>query len=203
MLTLALWAAVIVPALGLAWFTGGRSFSWERARLRHGWLAVLAAVPAIVPVLLVRHVPGWLPALGTAVGVGAVLACLAWNWRSPWAVVMGLGVALNLAVIGANGGRMPVEEAAMRAAGRSYQLPQIVSCGGRHCLADASTVLRPLDDRIPVRPFGKAISAGDLVLYAGLGWWVLVAMGSRLVIGSDLGPLKEERVSEAPREVIS
>lgn len=80
----------------------------------------------------------------------------------------GLGVLLNLAVIGLNGG-MPVSaEAASLAGGSGGEL----AFGAKHVPLDADSRLAFLADVIPVRPFRQVISIGDVLLAVGLGVFV-------------------------------
>lgn len=104
---------------------------------------------------------------------GGILAWLLWiNRRLPgvWLVILGLG--LNLAVMAANGGRMPVSEWAALASGQGDYLPELVSgTGARHMLLTALTHLPLLADIIPLPspyPVPRVLSIGDVVLFAGL-----------------------------------
>ena len=87
------------------------------------------------------------------------------------------GAAMNLAVMVPNGG-MPVSRDALRAVdaegidvtdGQFY----------KHRFLDDGTVLGFLGDVIPVRPLGMAASAGDVVLFAGIGTIVVSLLARR------------------------
>ena len=110
--------------------------------------------------------------------------------RSIWPLVVFLGSLLNLAVIAANNGCMPVSAALFgNSADRLSQLAgnQIYA----YCLADESTRLRFLGDVIRIGPAGVPIgfaSIGDCILC--LGVLILVfsmtrAKGNTVVIRSD------------------
>lgn len=88
--------------------------------------------------------------------------------------LVGLGFALNILVIGVNGG-MPVSERALRQAyGPGYQetLRHLVSGGkAKHHLARSDDVLLPLSDVIPVGgPVRNVFSLGDLIALLGVAW---------------------------------
>jgi hypothetical protein len=112
---------------------------------------LLFASYAIVGVALLAFVRlGYLPRLGTG--------------------LLGLGFALNFAVIAANGA-MPVSPAALEHAGRDgLEGGTIV----KHELMSPDTRLDLLGDVIPIPPPGGVVlSAGDIVFLVGLS--VLVA----------------------------
>jgi len=179
------WPVVLVGAALLAVASGGRGFRVERAPFRHIWMLFVAAGLQVVPLKSGLRGLSWADGLSrasmiSAFGLLAVFFVL--NRRSGGAVVMLVGVLLNLAVIVGNGGRMPIEAGAARAAGSGDVYAAMAEAGPqRHAQAGPGTALRILDDRIPVAPFHQVLSVGDLVLGAGLAWWVLTVMGSRLV----------------------
>jgi hypothetical protein len=166
-------------------FTGDRSFRMERAPLRRAWVFAAAAVLEVAPFLPgIRHI-GAASAVArvcTVAGFALLILGFAMSIRSPGVLLMAVGVALNLAVIVANAGRMPVERAAARRTGLVHYVDGLTQPGPqRHVEASGSTPLRLLDDSIPVVPLGQVLSVGDIVLAAGAAWWLLAAMGSRLV----------------------
>jgi hypothetical protein len=85
------------------------------------------------------------------------------------------GWFLNLLVIAANGG-MPVSRAALKEAGMDPD----VDAGGhtlfKHVPASDDTSLYFLADVIPIRPLGKVISVGDIVLILGITIFIASAM---------------------------
>jgi hypothetical protein len=87
----------------------------------------------------------------------------------------GLGVLLNLAVIGLNSG-MPVSaEAAALAGGSGGDLV----FDSKHVALDADSRLAFLADVIPVRPFRQVLSIGDVFLAVGLGIFLEAELRSR------------------------
>lgn len=95
------------------------------------------------------------------------------NWRL-WGIrLVAAGLALNLLVIVANGGLMPIEPAAVTAVGRHDVTT--LEFGG-HIAGTKNVLLAPneanfaaLSDRILLElgPLRKAISAGDFFVYGG------------------------------------
>lgn len=113
-----------------------------------------------------------------------VAAGLLWINRSlPGVRLIMLGLALNLAVMAANGGRMPVSESAAVTAGLSEHLPKLTAGqSSRHVPLTAQTRLRYLGDMIPVPkpyPFPRVISVGDVVLAAGVVQLLIFGMSTR------------------------
>ena len=154
---------VIALALGLiaGLLAGGRIDNFTRLRFRWPWL-VLAAVVVRLAVLLppLNHVQGaqWI----YAVSLGVIVL---WSFlhavRIPGIWLVGIGGLLNLAVIVANGARMPVEAAL---AGDLLRRGPI----GQYVLMGAGTQLNPLADWISIPSTSEVYSPGDLVIAAGL-----------------------------------
>lgn len=89
--------------------------------------------------------------------------------------VLALGWILNATVMVANGG-MPLSREAYAASGQ-LDTPT-PGHGGffKIVLADENTRLRALGDVITLRPFRRVVSAGDLVLMAGLTLTIFAGM---------------------------
>lgn len=141
----------------------GGSFS-RMVDLRFRWplVPLLALAVRFAGVLTPLADSGYAPAV-YSVTLAVLLAWVVWHAvRLPGLWIVALGLALNLAVVLANGARMPVEPS-LAAAGPSA----LATHGslGQYVLAGAGTRLAWLDDRIPA--FG-ALSAGDLVMTLGL-----------------------------------
>jgi hypothetical protein len=100
------------------------------------------------------------------------------NRRLPalWLVIAGL--AMNLVVIGVNGG-MPVSAAALEVAGG--RADRLAGTGTlKHHLMGPDDDLTPLGDVIGIPPpIGAVISIGDVLLYAGVAALVVVVMLGR------------------------
>lgn len=169
--------AVVVLALALALgvVSGGRLAHLAQLDLRYGGL-----VAAAVAVQLLGAVAG-----GPAYPVGlAVSACLAgWflvlNRGVRGTGLVALGLLCNALVVGLNGA-MPVSSAALGHAGVSTQ-SLLDGSDPRHELAGGSTRLEPLGDVIPVLlPWhAEVVSPGDVLVAAGLGQLVLLAVRRR------------------------
>jgi len=106
-----LFFAVIAAALVIAVLIGGDVRRLSQLRLRHLELLLAAfAVKISVALLGTTHALAAINAARPLNVIGAVLllAVVWFNWRIPGAIIFGTGLMLNLIVIGAFGGRMPV-----------------------------------------------------------------------------------------------
>jgi hypothetical protein len=167
-------AAVVVGLL----FKGSlRNF--ERVRI-HWWaLAIGGLLLQIVPI---PSFPDIRVSDGTAgallLSYGLLLGFLAVNRWVPAAALMAVGLLMNIAVVGANGG-MPVSANAIIRAGGSEQA-LIAAQDSKHHLMTDDDVLRPLADVIPIPPPGRVVlSIGDVLLYSGMAWFVVQVMLGR------------------------
>lgn len=172
-------------ALGPTQQAGARSRGWPfQLPLRAPWLVLLGFGLQVFAVRM--STGGALTPLRTALICVAWLPLLAWvrlNWRRSGVKVVALGLGLNLAVMLANGGLMPVTAGAIRQAGLTQQLSHAVT--GQPLprskdvlMTPASTRLALLRDAIVMRPSnapGYILSPGDVVLFAGL-LWTLIAL---------------------------
>ncbi|HVL98705.1 MAG TPA: DUF5317 domain-containing protein [Egibacteraceae bacterium] len=168
---------VLVTVLGaiLAGYArGGRLANLGHVALRHGWLvlvsvlpqAVLAAVSATggpahalsAPLLLASH--------------AALLAFVVVNRMLPGMLLVFAGFAMNAAVITVNGA-MPVSRHALLAvsAGEATSISP-----GKHRLLAEGDLLTPLADIFAVPMLRTVVSAGDVVLAAGVGILVVNLM---------------------------
>jgi hypothetical protein len=109
-----------------------------------------------------------------------LIVCLLANRRLPGVTVMLVGLTLNLVVVGLNGG-MPVSADAVRLAGGSPADVPVAGAGAeKHHLMSDDDVLRPLGDVIPgPPPLGDVLSIGDVLLYGGLAYFVVMVMLGR------------------------
>jgi hypothetical protein len=91
-----------------------------------------------------------------------------------------IGLALNCAVIIANGG-MPVRAQTLIDSGQEDVLASLqAERADKHHLLTESDVLTFLADVIAVPPpISQAISIGDVFIYAGLMWTIVAAMRGR------------------------
>jgi len=170
---------VIAAAILVGLLAGGSLRTFEHLRV-HWWaLAFLGLALQIVPVPELSSVPLW------AVGAGMLIASyvlllmfLTVNRWIPGASVMAIGLLMNLAVVASNGG-MPVNARAIEAAGGSVAA-LADGAGAKHHLMYDEDVLSPLGDVIPIPPpAGVVLSIGDVLLYAGIAWFVLQVMRGR------------------------
>ena len=152
--------------------------------------SVFVAAAAIQLVLLLAGVRGWKQA--AAVGPALVLTSFAlvligvWmNRRLPGVWLAGIGVALNFAVIAANGGAMPVDRDLAVKAGSARLVEMLDSPAyAKHARVGPATRLRPLADVLPLpmlvpRPrFFSPGSVGDVFVTVGACWLILVGMGA-------------------------
>ena len=116
--------AATVLAFVVALVRGGNIIGLASVRLRSGWLAILAFALQV----LVIYFPGqggagqWgRQALILAGSQVLLLAVVGLNIRLPGMPLAGLGLALNLLVMAANGGYMPITAQAPRRAGPGHR----------------------------------------------------------------------------------
>ena len=109
-----------------------------------------------------------------------LLINLRWRHRALRAglALVAIGWFCNLAPIVANGG-MPISLDAARRAGAPRSVEVNSHNVAKHVAAGPNTRLRGLGDVIPLRLFRAVISAGDIVLAAGIVLTIAVAMKVR------------------------
>ena len=173
---------LFVPLLMIAvgWALGGRLRALQSLPIRWGALP-LAAFGA--QWLLIR-VPGPdpLPVLGAAFAAsyGPLIGFLWINRRLPGLKLALVGTLLNLAVMLANGGFMPIAPETFAATYATASAPvagQRIPQSKDVALPADRAQLAGLGDTLALTwPFRSVFSLGDLVLAAGLGTLVLVGM---------------------------
>ena len=94
----------------------------------------------------------------------AVAAFVLRNRRLPGILIAVVGLAMNILAISLNGA-MPVSRWAADIAGVESVPDEM---GIKHEIADPQTILPWLGDVIPIPETGRVISAGDIVLAAGI-----------------------------------
>jgi len=180
----------IALALPVALLLGGRLGRVAELRLRGLWLFFLAFGIQVVAFPF-AFLP-WTTGESTAkvlwlVSYGCLLAAAVANRRILGARVVALGMALNLAAILSNGGRMPATPEAMEAAGLDFAVKH-------NSVASADPALPWLVDRFAAPdwvPLANVFSVGDLVIALGSVVLVLAATGARLP-GLPLRPRAEQ-----------
>jgi hypothetical protein len=179
-------AAVLTFILGV--IGGGRPGRLAELDLRVPGLFIAAAAVQIgVMVLGVRGTAAVESVGGPAQVVTYVLLLVGlWLNRHLWGVrIASVGVFLNLLVIAANGGSMPVDRELAVRAGNVRLVEALDSPTYRgHMPATARTRLRPLGDVVPLpmlvpRPrFFSPGSLGDVFITAGACWLILIGLGA-------------------------
>jgi hypothetical protein len=169
---------VLVLAFVVGLVLGGSFRSWERMQLHWWGLAILGVALQAVPVP-----EGWASrdTIGWAMLDLALLAFVAVNRRVPGAALMAAGLILNLAVVAPNQG-MPVSSWAVREAAGGAEISQVrlPQDSAKHHVATEDDVLRFLGDVIPIPPpFRVVLSIGDVLLYAGVAWFVVIVTRGR------------------------
>ena len=180
----------LVLAVICGWLRGGRLFRLSRLPLR--WVLVLP-VPFIIRSLLLNARVGdagfleaWAPWLqSVAYGLLVLLAVV--NRHLPGSSYLLAGTGANALVIVANGGRMPVSEAAIHIAARDAERGVALNTllaeqSLTHELLTPDTRLPWLADIIPLPhpfPFPSVASPGDVLIALGLFWFIVSSMGTR------------------------
>jgi len=182
MLTL-LFAPLAIGILG-GYAFGGRLGHFVRTKIRAIWLLWLAAALQFFHFEFAAARQAVEERLGFSLMIpvfGLVGAWLCANLpgrsraiKVATALIM-LGGLMNAAAIAANG-RMPFAPSAVQAAHESAEQQARGERSPKHVAAHAGTHLRWLGDVIPVAPIRKVVSAGDLVLLAGVAALVGAAM---------------------------
>jgi Family of unknown function (DUF5317) len=156
-------AGVVVAVL-----RGGSLENINRVRFRLPWLVFLGLALQVGAEAAAVRIPGIHGGAGglilLAISYGLLVIFVALNFRLPGALLIGLGLFLNLAVILANGG-MPVSRRAVTVSGSHPGLHLRHSV--KHQWMGRGTRLAFLGDIIPLPPLG-VVSAGDVVLGAGV-----------------------------------
>ena len=165
---------VLAAALVLGWLTGGSLARLGSLPLRS--LGLVAA--ALVAQLAGTLVGGPAHPLGLATSAALVVAFLVRNRGVRGTGLVALGLLANALVVVANGA-MPVSQQAADRAG--VDVLEVLVGDRRHELEGPDTRLRALGDVVPVplplRP--EVVSAGDVLVAAGLGQLVVVGMRGR------------------------
>lgn len=148
---------------------GGSLDNLSRQRFR-GAPILLGAL--LIQLALDLTTPPWLGPIGTTAVLLAtnlvVVFFLFVNRSHPGMLIVALGLALNVAVIVANGA-MPVSKEALRVAGAWEPSMELT---GKHELVQEETRLVWLADVIPIPETYQVLSIGDIVLAAGLARFV-------------------------------
>ena len=171
----------IVAAVVVALLRGGSLKNLGDVRIRWAWLALAALA---IQFTLIRLTPDWmgLARLFFPLTHAAILA-VAWGNRDLSGMrLFAAGVALNLIVMVANGGFMPVAPEALAQAGMIEDVQSVALYTRRAAskglvLARDETALWWLADIIALRfPIKTIFSVGDVLIAIGIFFFVQRAM---------------------------
>jgi len=169
---------VVVAAVAVAFVLGGRLGRLGQSGVR---LTGLAAVGFVVQYLPLGGL-GWTVArLLLWVSFLVLVVFSAVNLRRPGFALFLLGTLLNLTVIALNDG-MPISADALVASGDRGQIEELQQGlgGAKWHLAGPGDRLMELADIVVLPPpIGEVVSVGDLLVDAGLAWFVFAGMGPR------------------------
>jgi Family of unknown function (DUF5317) len=189
-----LFFAVIAAALAIAVLIGGDVRRLSQLRIRHIEL-LLAAFAAKVAVALLgtAHTEIAVTAARPLNVVGAVLllAVVWFNRRIPGAILFGVGLTLNLVVILAFGGRMPV--LLPRDADPNSAVLALLRGGldPLHVALQNPQGLWFLGDIFAIPGIGghsSLVSIGDLMMAAGVAWLIIRCSQRPAVLKPAYGP---------------
>ena len=163
-----------VAAIAIGLLTGGRLRRLSAVRFRWPYLALVGIALQFFPV------GGWEENALVLLSFAALSIFVVANIHQPGFVLVLVGLALNLLVIGVNQG-MPVSHQALMDSGQEDLIDDLVQSGGaKHHLATEQDSLRFLGDVIAIPPpVSQAASIGDLLMYAGAGWFIVTWMRRR------------------------
>lgn len=169
-------ATVLCAAL-VGYARGGRLTNLGYVHLQHGWL-VFASVVAQLALWGVSAAGGPVTTVSAPLLLASHAALLAFvicNRMLPGMLLVFAGFAMNAAVITVNGA-MPVARDALLAVsgGEATTITP-----GKHRLLAEGDLLTPLADIFPLPVLRTVVSAGDIVLAAGVGILVVNLMAAR------------------------
>lgn len=157
-------AGVIVIGIAAGLLRGGSLRRLGDARLR----ATAAVFAAVALQVVAVFAPSGAPSVALSLASqAAAIGFAAANLRRTGLAILGVGAALNFTVVAANAG-MPVDRTALVRAGVDDPFAGGRAHRGIHEPLDERSRLTFLADRVPVPTIGNVVSAGDLVLHAGL-----------------------------------
>jgi hypothetical protein len=182
----------IVVSMSIGVMTGGKVSNLARTKFRYLPLLILALM---VQILIFSELLGREPIIhriGPYIHIATLatsFGVMVMNRHIPGMKIIMIGAGLNLLVITANGGFMPISESALRIAGQEEEMLHHTP---RH---DSEDYLLPnsrlsagkanllfLGDAIPFPegwPIATVVSIGDLILAAGAGTAVILGMRRR------------------------
>jgi len=173
---------ILAASLLLALARGGRFENLQYWQPRWGFLAGLALIVQIGLVFLQPESHYLIVALLVA-SLASLAVFVVANRKLPGMVLLSIGLALNVIVVIANGGFMPVSPGALDRAGLQALagLPEGTLLEGSKdvLLQSEHARLWWLGDIIPLpAPISVVLSIGDLAVAAGGAWYLQKAMFS-------------------------
>lgn len=166
----------LVVALGGGFLVGGRLSRLAELRIRWAPLALVAFSMQLV------NPPGDWPLYLLLASFVLLSVFAVANVRTTGFALVLVGVALNFAVIGLNGG-MPVSRDALLASGQGGTLGDLVNDADsyvKHHLADEDDRVLFLGDVIALPPpVAQVISIGDIFTYGGVAVVIVAGMRRR------------------------
>ena len=166
--------ATIVLVIVVALLRGGSLRNFAALRLR--WLPLVIAGFALQLLIFTPFGMSPLVAFATlpiyVLSLALIAIWVAANWRIPGMALIAIGLALNVAVIAANGGHMPVSPEGARLAGQYEALAAGDPATSKHALMSSEQArLWWLSDIIVIPrgvPGAVVLSVGDIVLTVGI-----------------------------------
>src|SRR4051794_16841444 len=173
-----LWMLVAVAVLAIP-LSGGRIANLARLRLRAVWTIVVAVTIQLVIITIYPDGDSPLHAVAHLVSYGFAAVFVVANRQLPGMWVAASGAALNLLVIGINGGIMPARAEALRSAGiqivaTEFENSRFIADARLGDLGDVFAWPQPM-------PFPNVFSVGDLILVFGVAVILHSQSGSRLI----------------------
>jgi hypothetical protein len=158
-------AVAVGIIVGLA--RGGSFANLSRTQLHGVPLVFAGVVLQIASTIAERADLTWLPLALVLGSFALTFGFAALNRRLPGMTLIAIGALMNFIVIAANGG-MPVSLDALDRAGLGNPFEGgAVTKGAHHALDDDDRVTF-LADVIPIKVTANVVSAGDIVIWAGL-----------------------------------
>lgn len=187
---------VFAVAILLGYAFGGRLSGFDSARARLWWLALIGLALQGIPV---DSRGAAMTLLMVSYLTLAVFAAV--NIRSAGFALLLIGLALNWLVIAVNWG-MPVSGTALTRSRQSDVLHLLESEGGvKHHLATGEDSFMFLADVIPLGgPLGQVVSAGDILVYVGIGWYVVSTMNGPRTAREEDGSQESSPQESSPQE---
>lgn len=177
-------AILIGVVLGYAF--GGSLSNLAALRFRHWWLILLslAIQLSIFPLIGSRPLLPYATTPLHYLSYALIFAFLVINYRTFPLLVIGAGAALNLLVIGINGGYMPSSITALSRAGAEKMTTHLMEADtyGNVIRMSEQTRLNVLGDLLYLPkgfPLATAFSVGDIVIALGLVWLIVWGMRRR------------------------